>query len=175
MVISSKLTLVRHPAVLLAPPSVAVRIDCLSIEQQLADTYRFARPMRTPIASANALRSQPVDATVVQWWFERRRLHMSRGRGPQLREADKADVWREWKSGKNLREVAQALSRCVTAIQGRGVSLRRSGAQGPTPFAAVPLTLAEREEISRGICAELSIRQMAQEDGPSALEHQPGD
>ncbi len=98
---------------------------------------------------------------------------MSRGRGPQLREADKADVWREWKSGKNLREVAQALSRCVTAIQAvvypcGGVAPRvRHRSQRA-------LTLAEREEISRGICAELSIRQMAQEMGraPSSISRE---
>jgi len=94
-------------------------------------------------------------------------------RGPWLTAAFKAQMWRRWQAGESCSEIAQGLgkypSQIHTWVQRRGgvapLQRRRSG---------VALTLLEREEISRGLCAGHSIRRMAQRMGraPSSVSRE---
>jgi IS30 family transposase len=78
-----------------------------------------------------------------------------------LSTIEKRDVWSRWKAGQSLHEIGRAFDKPHSCI--RSVLLPRGG----IPPAArrrsrLALTLAEREDISRGIACGLSIREMAQ-------------
>jgi IS30 family transposase len=81
-------------------------------------------------------------------------------RGPWLTAAFKAEVWRHWQVGETCSEIGRALYKTSGVIH--GVVAERGGV---APVARCrsrwALTLAEREEISRSICAGDTIRQMA--------------
>jgi hypothetical protein len=91
-------------------------------------------------------------------------------RCPWLTAAFKAEVWRHWRAGETCAEIGQALDRTGGVIH--GVVAERGGVP---PVARCrsrrALTLPEREEISRGLCAGDSIGQMARRLGraPSSL------
>src|SRR5499427_1116028 len=73
---------------------------------------------------------------------------------------EKRDIWSRWKAGQSLHEIGRAFDKPHSCI--RCVLLPRGG----IPPAArrrsrLALTLAEREDISRGIASALSIREMA--------------
>lgn len=77
-----------------------------------------------------------------------------------LSEIEKRDVWSRWKAGQSLHEIGRAFDKPHSCI--RSVVLPRGG----IPPAArrrsrLALTLAEREDISRGIPSGLSIREIA--------------
>ena len=73
---------------------------------------------------------------------------------------DRRDLWRRFREGQSLHEIARAFSkeagsiRCVVAATG-GIS--------PAPRKRPPwaLTLGEREEISRGVAAGRSVRKIS--------------
>jgi len=75
-------------------------------------------------------------------------------------EADKALMWDRWRKGDSLNAIARSFGRSHSSIQG---ILARSGGIRPAPKcrSEFALTLAEREEISRGIAAGLSLRAIA--------------
>ena len=73
---------------------------------------------------------------------------------------EKCDVWRRWKAGQSLHEIGRVFDKPHTSI--RHLLLPRGG----IPPAArrrsrLALTLAEREDISRGIASTSSIREIA--------------
>ncbi len=72
----------------------------------------------------------------------------------------RADIWRGWKAGQSLHEIGRTVGRRHTSIRGL---LSHYG--GIVPAARrrsrLSLTLAEREDISRGIASGSSIRQIA--------------
>ena len=70
------------------------------------------------------------------------------------------DVWDRWESGESLNSIARSLERGHSAVQGM---LARTGGVRPAPKrrSHLALTLAEREEISRGVAAGHSIRTIA--------------
>jgi IS30 family transposase len=77
-----------------------------------------------------------------------------------LSEIEKREVWSRWKAGQSLHEIGRAFDKPHSCI--RSVLLPRGG----IPPAARrrsrrALTLAEREDISRGIPSGLSIREIA--------------
>ena len=90
-----------------------------------------------------------------------------------LSSAERADMWRRWKSGYRMREIARAL-RCdhgsirnlLAQRGGIGPSIRRRAKQA--------LTLVEREDISRGIAADESARSIAARIGraPSTISRE---
>jgi len=94
-------------------------------------------------------------------------------RGPWLTAAFKAEVWRHGQAGETCSEIGRALSKTCGVIH--GVVAERGGV---APVARCrsrrALTLLEREEISRGLCAGDSIRQMARRLGraPSSLSRE---
>ena len=71
---------------------------------------------------------------------------------PGLTDAQTAELWRRWKAGQSMEEICDALSRTRGAVRWQ---LAQSGGLLPRVRrrAAVALTLAEREEVSRGLCA----------------------
>ena len=94
-------------------------------------------------------------------------------RGPWLTAAFKAEVWRHWQAGETCSEISRALSKTCGVVH--GVVAERGGV---APVARCrsrrALTLLEREEISRGLCAGDSIRQMARrlDRAPSSLSRE---
>src|ERR1017187_1088958 len=87
-------------------------------------------------------------------------VFMSEGKQSRLSAAQRADVWRRWKAGESLHEIGRACGkphnciRCVLLPSGgiAPAARRRSGRA---------LSLAEREDISRGIASGSSIRAIA--------------
>jgi IS30 family transposase len=79
---------------------------------------------------------------------------------PGLSESQKVDMWRLWKAGHTQDEIAAALASSQTAISSQLIA-RGGFAAVVRRRAAIALTLAEREEISRGLCAGQSLRSIA--------------
>lgn len=79
---------------------------------------------------------------------------------PGLSASQKADLWQRWKEGQSLSEIASALSKNPGSIHG---VLSANGGIVPAVRrrSRLALTLAEREEISRGISSGESVRQIA--------------
>ena len=79
---------------------------------------------------------------------------------PGLTDSQKAELWQRWKAGQSMEEICDALRRCRGAIRWQ---LAQSGGLLPRVRrrAAMALTFAEREEVSRGLCAGRSLRCIA--------------
>lgn len=75
-------------------------------------------------------------------------------------ESQKALMWERWRKGDSLQQIAQLFDRNHSSIQR---ILAETGGIQPTPRhrSRLALTLAEREEISRGLVAGRSIRAIA--------------
>ncbi len=85
---------------------------------------------------------------------------MSEGKRSRLSLTQRSEIWSRWKSGQSLHEIGRAFGKPHTSI--RCLLLPRGG----IPPAARrrsrrALTLAEREDISRGIASGSSIREIA--------------
>jgi len=96
--------------------------------------------------------------------------HMGR---PGLSAAQKAELWQRWKQGQSLSEIGRALGKHAGSIH--GVLSSNGGFIPPVRRRSRwALTLAEREEISRGIATALSIRQIAAKLGraPSTVSRE---
>ena len=82
---------------------------------------------------------------------------MTRERRPQMTASEMAILWERWKRGETVSAISRALDRPGGVIH--GIVARRGGiAPVPRRRAARALTLAEREEISRGVAAAHSCR-----------------
>jgi IS30 family transposase len=77
-----------------------------------------------------------------------------------LSAIEKREVWNRWKAGQSLHEIGRAFGKEHSCI--RSVLLPRGGI-GPAARrrSRLALTLAEREDISRGIASGSSIREIA--------------
>ena len=77
-----------------------------------------------------------------------------------FRASQSAEVWDRWQRGEGLNEIARALGKRSSSIFSH---LRPTGGIRPTGRrrSKLSLTFAEREEISRGIVAGLTMRAMA--------------
>ena len=88
-------------------------------------------------------------------------------------ETDKSLMWDRWQKGESLNSIAKLFDRHHSAIQG---ILSRSGGIRPPQRrrSRRTLTLAEREEISRGVVAGLSLRSIAASLGraPSTISRE---
>ncbi len=85
---------------------------------------------------------------------------MAQGKRAEVFEAQRTDIWQRWKAGESLHEIGRAYGKPASCI--RCLLLPRGG----IPPAArrrsrLALTLAEREDISRGIASGSSIRAIA--------------
>src|SRR6266403_431669 len=73
----------------------------------------------------------------------------------------KDELWERWKNGQSVLAISRALERRnKTGVQ-RIVALNGGIAPAPRCRAVAALKLEEREEISRGIAAGRSVRQIA--------------
>ena len=85
---------------------------------------------------------------------------MRQDRRHGLSAEQKADIWRLWKAGESLHSIGRAFNKDHGSIQ---FLLAQHGGIAPAVRrrSQRTLTLAEREDISRGIAAGLSIREVA--------------
>ncbi|SAL05548.1 transposase [Caballeronia calidae] len=83
---------------------------------------------------------------------QRRRIYYS--------ESQKALMWERWRAGESLQHIAQLFDRDHSSVAG---ILAQTGGIQPPPRRRSnrSLTLAEREEISRGLAADDSIQSIA--------------
>ena len=85
---------------------------------------------------------------------------MAQGKRVRLSANQRIDMWGRWKAGQSLHEIGRAFGKDHVSIQ---FMLSQHG--GIVPAARrrslVTLTLAEREDISRGIASGSSIREIA--------------
>ncbi|MGH9908244.1 MAG: IS30 family transposase [Pyrinomonadaceae bacterium] len=79
---------------------------------------------------------------------------------PGLSASQKAELWQRWRSGQSLSDIGRALGKHAGSIHGV-VSANGGIIPAVRRRSRLALTLAEREEISRGIAADVSIRQIA--------------
>jgi hypothetical protein len=90
-----------------------------------------------------------------------------------LSAVEKRGVWRRWKAGQTLHAIGRAFDKPHSCI--RAVLLPRGGIP---PVARrrsrLALTLAEREDISRGIACGSSIREIARGLDRDCLHSVPG-
>ncbi|HZZ15132.1 MAG TPA: IS30 family transposase [Candidatus Sulfotelmatobacter sp.] len=92
---------------------------------------------------------------------------MSEGKQWGLSDGEKTDVWSRWKAGESLHEIGRAYGKPHSCI--RCVLLPRGGiAPGTRRRSGLALTLAEREDISRGIASGSSLREIASGLGRAA-------
>jgi len=89
---------------------------------------------------------------------------MVRRRGPRLTAAQKAQVWRRWRQGEGLTDIARALGRIPKMVH---YVVAGTGGIPPVPRRRAPqaLTFSEREVISRGVACGVSLRQISRELG----------
>ena len=87
--------------------------------------------------------------------------------------AQRADIWERWQRGESLNSIGRLFDRHSTSIFGL---LEPTGGIRPPPRlrSRLALTLAEREEISRGIACDLSLRTIAARLGraPSTISRE---
>jgi IS30 family transposase len=78
----------------------------------------------------------------------------------RLSPAEKIDIWSRWKCGQSQHEIGRACGRPHPTI--RKILLPHGGiAPAARRRSRLSLTLAEREDISRGIASDSSIREIA--------------
>lgn len=85
---------------------------------------------------------------------------------PGLNSAQKVELWDRWKNGESLSDIGRALGKHAASIHG---VIRQRGGFAPLPRrrSRMVLTLAEREEISRSIALDVSLRAIADTLGRS--------
>lgn len=92
---------------------------------------------------------------------------------PGLSASQKAELWQRWKTGQSLSDIGRALGKHAGSVHG---VLSSNGGIAPLDRqrSRLALTLDEREEISRGIAAGLSIRRIAAKIGraPSTVSRE---
>ena len=92
---------------------------------------------------------------------------MTQGNRTKLSATQKTDIWRRWKVGHSLHQIGRAFGKGHSSIRlllvyhGRIVPAARRRS-------LLALTLAEREDISRGIASRSSIREIAKGLDPAA-------
>src|SRR5690606_6738951 len=79
---------------------------------------------------------------------------------PGLSADQKSEVWHRWRSGESLSDIGRAIDKHPASVFG---VLRLHGGITPAARTRAPrhLSLAEREEISRGLAGGCSIRDIA--------------
>jgi len=93
--------------------------------------------------------------------------------GRYFTDSEMVVVWDRWEKGDSINEIARDLGRYHSSVQG---AMARTGGIRPAARrrSCIALTLAEREEISRGIVVGYSIRTIASKLGraPSTVSRE---
>src|SRR5215831_2109456 len=87
-------------------------------------------------------------------------VSMTQEKGSAISVAQRTDIWRRWKAGQSFHEIGRAVGRPHVSIR-RVVSRYGGIAPAARRRSRLALTLADREDISRGIAAGSSIRAIA--------------
>jgi IS30 family transposase len=98
---------------------------------------------------------------------------MAQGKRNRLSTEQRIEMWRRWKAGESLHEIGRAFGKGHGSIR---FLLTQRGGIVPAPRRRSPrtLTLSEREDISRGIAAGLSIREIASGVATACVDREPG-
>src|ERR1700719_1926370 len=87
-------------------------------------------------------------------------VFMTQRKRSRLSPTQKLDIWKRWKAGQSLHEIGRVFDKPHTSI--RHFLLPRGGiAPAARRRSRLALTLAEREDISRGIASGWSMREIA--------------
>ena len=90
-----------------------------------------------------------------------------------MTDVQKGELWQRWRNGESITDISHAIGSFRTSVS---YVLRRHGGFAPPLRTRSPhaLTLAEREEISRGLSAEQSLRQIAKvlQRSPSTISRE---
>src|SRR5271168_4760533 len=87
-------------------------------------------------------------------------VFMTQRKRSRLSPTQETDVWKRWKAGQSLHAIGRVFGKPHTSI--RHLLLPRGGiAPATRRRSRLALTLAEREDISRGIASGSSIREIA--------------
>src|SRR5262245_40594794 len=87
-------------------------------------------------------------------------VFMIQGKWSRLSPSQKIDIWKRWKAGQTLHEIGRVYGKWHNSI--RKVLLPRGGIPpSARRRSRLALTLAEREDISRGIASGSSLRDIA--------------
>ena len=89
---------------------------------------------------------------------------MARTGRPGLSHEQKAELWRRWKAGETLSDIGRALGKHAASVFGV-VAAKGGFAPLPRSRRSGSLSLAEREEISRGLVEGSSFRQLGRDLG----------
>ncbi len=79
---------------------------------------------------------------------------------PGLSAVQKTELWQRWKAGQSLSDIGRALGKHAGSVHGV-VSSNGGFVPAARRRSRLALALAEREEISRGMAADTSLRQIA--------------
>lgn len=85
---------------------------------------------------------------------------------PGLSPQQKAELWTRWKAGQSLSDIGRGLGKHAASIF--GVLVSRGGVAPPNRRRSrLSLSIQDREEISRGLVAGLSMRKISEQLGRS--------
>ena len=89
-----------------------------------------------------------------------------------ITDSEMALIWDRWEKGDSINAIARDLGRYHSAVQ--GAMARTGGIRPAARRSCLALTLAEREEISRGIVVGHSMRAIASQLGraPSTVSRE---
>ena len=111
-------------------------------------------------AVALALNNRPLrfNRSEQRCWL--RAVYVARLGRPGMSDEMKADLWRRWRSGESISVISRQIGKPPGSVF---TVLKYHGGIAPAPrkARAGSLTLGEREEISRGLCAGHSYRAIA--------------
>ena len=91
----------------------------------------------------------------------------------KLLASERAEVWERWRRGEQIADIARALQRADPSIA-RELDYTGGIAPRKRRRAKRVLSVSEREEISRGLCAGQTMRAIAQRLGraPSSVSRE---
>ena len=85
----------------------------------------------------------------------------------RLSESERSELWDLWEAGESQRSISRRLGRSPSTVRTRLVSAGWRRPSPPVEWCRLRLSLGEREEISRGLACDDSLRSIAHRLGRS--------
>ena len=85
---------------------------------------------------------------------------MEKNRKRGLSHGERLDLWRRWKEGQSLSDIGRALGKAPASVYAF-LAIKGGIAPAPRHRSRHALRLDQREEISRGLCSDRSLREIA--------------